>query len=128
MDSVGNGNLITGQEIKNYLIQKYNVSIVYPQMTGLFMRLVALAAIEKHGNSDKHLTPFWRTIKSSGYLNPQYPGGLEDHTYRLESEGFIIIPGKGSKLPKVKDYQKYIQKIDYLLDHEKLKDKQKNTF
>jgi hypothetical protein len=128
MNAIQEGKLITGQEIKNHLIKKYKVSIVYPQMTGLFIRLVALATIEKHGNSNKHLTPFWRTLKSSGYLNPQFPGGLEEHAYRLESEGFYIIPGKGSKLPKVKDYQKYIQKIDYLLDQGKCKDMQKNIF
>ena len=39
----------------------------------------------------KHITPFWRTLKSRGELNPKYPGGIQGQTRRLRAEGHRVI-------------------------------------
>jgi alkylated DNA nucleotide flippase Atl1 len=44
----------------------------------------------------KNITPFWRTLKGEGELNPKYPGGIEKQIELLEVEGHTIIP-KGKK-------------------------------
>jgi len=54
----------------------------------------------------KDTTPYWRTIKSGGELNEKYPGGVEAQAEKLQKEGHTIIPGKGKKPPKVKDWEK----------------------
>jgi hypothetical protein len=35
----------------------------------------------------KHLTPYWRTLKSGGVINEKYPGGAEEQKKLLEKEG-----------------------------------------
>lgn len=41
-------------------------------------------------------TPYWRTLKANGALNPKYPGGVEAQKEKLEAEGHTIIQ-KGRK-------------------------------
>ena len=38
-----------------------------------------------------NITPYWRTLKAAGELNPKYPGGLENLKSRLEAEGHTIV-------------------------------------
>ena len=54
----------------------------------------------------KDITPYWRTLKIGGELNPKYPGGVEAQASHLRDEGHEIIPGKGKKPPRVKDFEK----------------------
>lgn len=51
-------------------------------------------------------TPYWRTLKANGELNPKYPGGVEAQRKMLEAEGHTIIQ-RGRKNIKyfVKDYE-----------------------
>ena len=50
--------------------------------------------------------PYWRTLKSEGYLNEKYPGGIEAHIKLLTKEGYKIRV-KGKKY-QVFDYEKYL--------------------
>jgi alkylated DNA nucleotide flippase Atl1 len=59
----------------------------------------------------KRITPYWRTLKTGGELNPKYPGGVQAQSARLRAEGHVIASGKGKKPPKVKDYEKRLAKL-----------------
>ena len=44
--------------------------------TGLFIRLVAKASREEELETGVSPTPYWRTLKLKGKLNPKVPGGI----------------------------------------------------
>ena len=51
-------------------------------------------------------TPYWRTLKANGELNPKYPGGAEAQKVKLEAEGHTIIKkGRTNIRYFVKDYE-----------------------
>ena len=60
-------------------------------------------------------TPYWRTLKANGELNPKYPGGVEAQREKLESEGHTIIQ-KGRKNIKyfVKDYESVLFDLNWI--------------
>jgi len=68
--------------------------------------LSALAAAEELAKGKKRITPYWRTLKTGGALNPKYPGGITEQKKHLESEGHRIIQ-KGKKYI-VANYEKYL--------------------
>ena len=52
-------------------------------------------------------TPYWRTLKAGGELNPKFPGGVEAQRARLEAEGHIILQrGRTNIKYYVQDYEK----------------------
>ena len=51
-------------------------------------------------------TPYWRTLKANGELNPKYPGGIDEQRLRLEAEGHTILSkGRTNVKYYVKDYE-----------------------
>ncbi|HHY72032.1 MAG TPA: MGMT family protein [Bacillus bacterium] len=54
-------------------------------------------------------TPYWRTLKANGELNPKYPGGVEKQRKMLESERHTVIQ-KGRKNIKY-----YVQNYENVL-------------
>ncbi len=81
MKRVPKGKLITINEIRGVLAKKHGVNICCPITTGIFAWIAAHAAEEtlvenaKRGAKPK-VTPYWRTLKTGGELNPKYPGGI----------------------------------------------------
>jgi hypothetical protein len=61
-----------------------------PLTTGIFAWLAANAADEAANEGAKRITPYWRTLKSGGELNPKYPGGIEAQKAQLRAEGHKI--------------------------------------
>lgn len=108
MKKVPRGKLITTNEIRAILAQKHGATIGCPLTTGIFVWIAAHAAEEAAEEGKKDITPYWRTLKSGGELNPKYPGGTALQTIHLREEGHTIEPGKGKKPPKVKDFKKYL--------------------
>ena len=106
MRQVQKGKLTTINEIRKTLAKKHGTSIACPITTGIFAWVSANAAEEAYASGTKDITPWWRTLKTGGELNPKYPGGTAEQEARLKAEGHIIIPGKGKKPPVVKDYEK----------------------
>ena len=48
-------------------------------------------AVEEAAKEGEDLSVFyWRTLKSEGFLNEKYPGGVEAHKRLLEKEGFRV--------------------------------------
>jgi hypothetical protein len=69
--------------------------------------MTAANAVEEAARDGKSLDiPYWRTLKSGGFLNPKYPGRQEAHKRLLEQEGHEFVQ-KGKNF-LVQDFQKYL--------------------
>jgi alkylated DNA nucleotide flippase Atl1 len=111
MKKIPKGKLITMNQIRTILAQRHGATIGCPITTGIFAWIAAHAAEEVAEEGKRDITPYWRTLKSKGELNPKYPGGVEAQASRLKEEGHIVEPGKGKKPPRVKDFEKYLVKL-----------------
>jgi hypothetical protein len=96
MKLVRRGKLITINEIRGLIAQKHGATIACPITTGIFAWIAAHAAEEAEAEGAKRITPYWRTLKTGGELNPKYPGGIEGVRLRLEAEGHCIV-AKGKR-------------------------------
>jgi alkylated DNA nucleotide flippase Atl1 len=106
MKQVPKGKLITIDEIRQKLAAKHKATIACPITTGIFAWIAAHAAAEAEAQGAKKFTPFWRTLKTGGEVNPKYPGGIDDLRERLEEEGHTIVQ-KGKRF-LVADFEKKI--------------------
>ena len=59
--------------------------------TGIFAWIAAHATNESEEAGVSDTTPYWRTLKAKGELNPKYPGGIAHLSERLRREGHHII-------------------------------------
>ena len=102
MKTVPYGKLITVGSIREYLAKKNHADFTDPITAGIFISIVAWASYQRSQDE----TPYWRTLKSNGELNPKYPGGVEAQKEKLESEGHIILlKGRKNIRSYVKDYE-----------------------
>ena len=102
MKSIPEGYLVTVGEIRSYLANTNNADFTDPMTAGIFVSIAAWASEQR--NNDK--TPYWRTLKTNGELNPKYPGGAEQQKRLLESEGHTIIKrGRTNIRYYVEDYE-----------------------
>ena len=104
MRNVPKGKLATIDTIRKTLARKHGATIACPITTGIFAWIAAHAAAEAEQAGRKRITPFWRTLKTSGEINPKYPGGIEEAKKRLRAEGFTIAQ-KGKRW-LVQDYER----------------------
>jgi hypothetical protein len=91
MRQVRHGKLTTVEIIRAALARKHGTTIACPLTTGIFAWIAAHAAAESEAAGARRITPYWRTLKSGGELNPKYPGGIADLRKRLASEGHKIV-------------------------------------
>jgi hypothetical protein len=108
MKQVPKGRLATINELRAALASRHDVTFACPMTTGIFSWIAAHAANEAEVAGAKRVTPYWRTLKSGGELNPKYPGGLSGLAKRLEAEGHTITQ-KGKRL-FVAEYEKTLFK------------------
>jgi hypothetical protein len=106
MKQVPEGKLITIIEICKELARQHGVQACCSLTTGIFIMTAANAAEEANGESKPLKIPYWRTLKSGGYLNPKYPGGQEAQKQLLELEGHKVVQ-KGKNF-LVQDFQKFL--------------------
>lgn len=90
MRTVPRGKLTTIDELRKALAAKHGAAIACPITTGIFAWIAAHAAAEAQAAGAKQTTPFWRTLKSNGELNPKYPGGIARFKRELRREGHRI--------------------------------------
>jgi alkylated DNA nucleotide flippase Atl1 len=91
MKRIPHGKLITINEIRAVLARRHGATIGCPMTTGIFAWIAANAAEESaKGHSDRIDTPYWRTLKTGGFLNEKYPGGVSAQKAKLEEEGHLI--------------------------------------
>lgn len=108
MKKIPYGKLITVGEIRDYFARKSEADFTEPITAGIFVSIAAWASYQR--NTDE--TPYWRTLKANGELNPKYPGGVESQKKLLESEGHTIIQkGRTNIRYYVKDYEKYLYDV-----------------
>lgn len=104
------GKLVTIAEIRAALAAGHGVEAACPITSGIFAWMAAHAAEEGAAEGETDVTPYWRTLKSGGELNPKYPGGLAGQRLKLVAEGHtVVVRGKRSfvagyaeKLAKIK--------------------------
>jgi len=111
MKQVPKGKLITINQIRAFLAHKHGATIGCPLTTGIFAWVAAHAAEEAAAAGEPNITPYWRTLKAGGELNPKFPGGTEAQAAHLREEGHIIEPSKGKKPPRVKDLERALVEV-----------------
>jgi alkylated DNA nucleotide flippase Atl1 len=104
MKQVPKGRVVTINDLRAALARKHRADFACPITTGIFSWIAAQAATEDEAEGKKRFTPFWRTLKMGGEVNPKYPGGVDAVAKRLRAEGHTII-SKG-KRTLVADYEK----------------------
>ncbi len=97
MRGVPKGKLITINEIRTLVAKKHKATIGCPITAGIFAWIAANAAEEAILEGEKQITPYWRTLKTGGELNPKYPGGVARSKELLEAEGHKVV-AKGKRL------------------------------
>ena len=105
MKKIPLGRVITIGCIRDYFAKENDADFTDPITAGIFISIAAWASYQRVDNK----TPYWRTLKANGQLNPKYPGGVKAHKEMLEKEGHIIIQ-KGRKNIRyyVKEYEKVL--------------------
>ena len=109
MRKVKPGKLVTIAELRRALATKHGADIACPITTGIFAWIAAHAAEEGALAGETKTTPWWRTLKTGGELNPKYPGGLEAAVEHLRGEGHTVFQ-KGKRW-FVKDCDKALAKL-----------------
>ena len=88
MKKVPTGKLTTVNDLRTALARAHRATITCPITTGIFAWIAAHAAVE--ANPAAPATPYWRTLKAAGEINPKYPGGLAAAIRALRAEGHRI--------------------------------------
>jgi alkylated DNA nucleotide flippase Atl1 len=91
MKQVPRGRVVTINELRAALAKKHRTDFACPLTTGIFSWIAAHAAAEAEAEGAKRVTPYWRTLKTCGEINPKYPGGAEGVAKRLRAEGHKIL-------------------------------------
>ncbi len=91
MRRVPMGKLITIDELRKILARRHGATIACPMTTGIFAWIAAHAAVEAAAEGRKNTTPYWRTLKTGGELNPKYPGGVAGLKRKLVAEGHKVV-------------------------------------
>lgn len=103
MKQVPKRKLVTINELRAALAQQHQADFACPITTGIFSWIAAHAAAEAAAEGAKRITPYWRTLKTGGEVNPKYPGGAAAVARRLRAEGHRLV-AKGKRLI-VADYE-----------------------
>jgi alkylated DNA nucleotide flippase Atl1 len=109
MRKVPKGRVVTINEIRAHLARTHRATIGCPLTTGIFAWIAAHAAEEAAAEGAKRITPYWRTLKAGGELNPKFPGGVAALKTRLEAEGHHFVQ-KGRRYVVV-DLEKVLFKL-----------------
>ena len=88
------GQVATLDDLRQALAKRHKVAVACPVSTAIFANMCARAAEERRasGVAVDALTPWWRVLKSGGFLNPKLPGGVERQAALLAAEGVRSSP------------------------------------
>ena len=87
MRMVPKGRLTTITDIRAHFARANGADFTEPITAGIFVSIAAWASFQR-GEDE---TPYWRTLKAGGELNPKCPGGIEAQRERLEAEGHTVV-------------------------------------
>ena len=106
MKQVPAGKLTTVGTLREVLAAAGGADFTEPITAGIFVSIAAWAS-EQRGGRDE--TPWWRTLRAGGELNPKYPGGVQHQKALLEAEGHCILArGRKNIRYYVKEYGQYM--------------------
>ena len=80
------GKLTTIDNLRKALARRHGAIT-----TGIFSWISAHAAAEAEAEGKKRTTPYWRTLKTGGEVNPKYPGGIAVLKRKLAAEGHKVL-------------------------------------
>jgi len=106
MRRVPRGKVVTIDRLRETLARRHGTSTACPITTGIFSWIAAHAAAEAAADGARATTPYWRTLKAKGELNPKYPGGLAGVKRRLAAERHQFVQ-KGRRV-FVKDFAAHL--------------------
>ncbi len=102
MKQVPYGKVITIGKIREYFARLNEADFTEPITAGIFVSIAAWASYQRSNDE----TPYWRTLKADGELNPKYPGGIEAQREKLGAEGHTVIKkGRTNIRYFVKDFE-----------------------
>jgi len=109
MRRVPKGRLATINEIRACLAKKHGTDLACQMTTGIFAWIAAHAAERGARAGEKRITPYWRTLKTGGELNPKYPGGIPALARLLKAEGHKVT--KRGRKYVVRDYESALARL-----------------
>jgi hypothetical protein len=109
MRRVPKGKLTTIDEMRKALARRHRATIACPITTGIFSWIAAHAAAEAEVTGKKRTTPYWRTLKTGGEVNPKYPGGINALKRKLVAEGHKVLQKR--KRIFVEGFEKHLAHI-----------------
>ena len=89
------GQVVTQRALREALAKAAGVPATCPLTTGIFLRLVALAAEEDAAVGQKRVAPWWRVVRDDGRLWDKSPGGVDEQARRLRKEGVELQSKRG---------------------------------
>ena len=96
------GKVITVGTIRDYFAAANGADFTEPITAGIFVSIAAWASHQR----PQEKTPYWRTLKANGELNPKYPGGVLAQKEKLEAEGHTVLRrGRTHYRYYVQDYE-----------------------
>lgn len=105
MRQIPYGKVVTIGSIREHFARLNCADFTEPITAGIFVSIAAWASYQR----DHDQTPYWRTLKANGELNPKFPGGIEAQKKLLEAEGHTVIQrGRTNIRYFVKDYEQSI--------------------
>ena len=81
------GRVITTPMLRARLARRFGADYTCPISTGIFLRIVAEAALEE---ARADAIPVWRVVSEDGALLDKLPGGPERQAARLQQEGVAM--------------------------------------
>lgn len=103
------GKLATINQIRVRLAKDFRADYTCPLVAGILLRICAETAEEDRKKGIRDITPCWRVLQADGTLNAKFPGGAEAQAALLREEGHTIEPGKGKKLPRVREFEDSVE-------------------
>ena len=108
MRRVPRGMVTTVGEIRAFFAREAGADFTEPITAGVFVSIASWASFQRQADE----TPYWRTLKAGGELNPKYPGGIEAQREKLEAEGHTVIRrGRKNFRYYVEDYEKVLYRF-----------------
>lgn len=109
MRTIPYGKLTTVGHIREYFARQSGADFTEPITAGIFVSIAAWASFQRTEDE----TPYWRTLKAGGELNPKYPGGVDAQKEKLEAEGHTVIKkGRTNIRYYVKDFEKSLVPLE----------------
>jgi alkylated DNA nucleotide flippase Atl1 len=84
------GRVLRLSDLRAHLATKYRADYTCAMTTGIFLRIVAEAALEERGKAGPGV-PYWRVVRDDGEMIDKLPGGVEAQAAKLEADGVDIF-------------------------------------